>query len=429
MAGNVYGKIDCSSFLNSNTAVDRESYGSEMYTNLFNFLTYLSGNNIVDLVTYFTGSFASGTGIDYWDTANKGGLGQFSVWKWKANANRNWDWYLFVQGTSGSTNVNVNANCTPTYLDNNSVNLPTDNKGILVQMALSISGSSSYNPWNGTISMGGAFKGNPVWVTGSNPSASLHVFPRTNNISGSVIPVVTKSLCAYIMGDSSGFNSYYRTHYFADNDSLVIFDDHNHNNTLLTNAYFANYFGTFKLNPGISQSNLQYTIGQSGSLGLVMLCGATFNSSTTRQNHTIPEYTNIGPVTIDGTVIPGGVLATTNIGVRRFYLSNDNYIFNQNLYPNGFTNYKYEERPIMVVANESPFVGMIGWIDTPLFRNICSGLQSHSVKGDGTRVVFGGNTNVINRKISTVWSGSNPPGTTYFNRGGTNIFVPSSSIY
>jgi hypothetical protein len=82
----------------------------------------------------------------------------------------------------------------------------------------------------------------------------------------------------------------------------------------------------------------------------------------------------------------------------------------------------------MVVANESPFVGMVGWLDSPLFRSVC-GLQSQIVKGDGTRAVFGGNTTVINRKISTVWSGSNPPGTTCFNRAGTNIFIPSSSIY
>jgi len=426
MAGNVYGKIDCSNIFYSNEV---DTHGNEMYVNLFNFLTYLSGNNVVDLVTYFTGSLALGSGTDYWDTANRCGQGAFSVWKWKANANRNWDWYMMIQNHSGSSNLQINANCTPTLLGGGT--FYSNAKGILMQIAISVSGSISYNPWNGTISMGNAAKTTPVWVTGSNPSASLHVFPRTNNISGS--DPTAKSTVMIIGRESSNTSPVaYRAHFLADSDSLVMFSDHANNiignGPCLSQNYFASYYGPFKLIPGISQSNIVNTLGQSGSLGFVSLTSIIQNS-TGRSSTTIPEYTNIGPITTDINSYEGGLLATTDIGVRRYFVSNDNTSMVSTYNPNsmlGIANNELDERMFSLILNENPYYGFAGWLDTPLFRNVVN-INTHHVRYDGLRAVFGGTTVIADRKISTVWSGSNPPGA-FWGRTGYNIFVPSSSI-
>ena len=86
----IYGKVDCyTESLTGIQTVDMIRTSQEVYVGLFKFLEYLQTQGQTELITYYSGSGSSGTGKDYWNTANIAGSNSFSVWKISANADRN----------------------------------------------------------------------------------------------------------------------------------------------------------------------------------------------------------------------------------------------------------------------------------------------------------------------------------------------------
>lgn len=152
-----------------------------------------------------------GPGTGWWDEPTRFGNNGWSCFRWNSSSTRTWEWYMFIQNcdTQGPTSPG-----TPGYTIPGSGN----SRGVLVAAAISISGSTTRNPWGGTTgSLGSDTKGNPVWISGSN-NYKLFIFPEANGVSG-----VLSGARDGLSGDFSfGGNSSHRiVNLISDDDSFI----------------------------------------------------------------------------------------------------------------------------------------------------------------------------------------------------------------
>lgn len=440
MTTNIYGKIDCFSNIVAGSAATQHHAVNESYVQLYKFMQYLETQGVVSLYTMYSGSVqgAGSFGIGYWDEASRIGSGAFSVWRWLPNtsSNRSWDWYMMLQCTSGAANIDaLPAQALPLRTDVNSTEANSTLTVLAAAFALSGSGAS-ISPWNGTVDVSGvAAKGSVVWTSGSGIGNSVHVFPRGNNITGSFATNKqdTFSISRYAT-TTLATNAKMRTHMFSDGDGILICLDSAISNggtaTLLQN-YNVFYIGPYSMIDAISQSNPGKVLGVSGSKGFMAFSSKAENALSTVMTNastTTPNTTNIGSTTAAAATQNGGAFANTDIGVRIYQIDYGNY--NTTTYaPNKLisTGSVFDEKVWNVTFTEtSLFNGAAGYLNTPLIRSVV-GLQSHDVRPDGLRAVFGGSNTVTNPMITTPWSGSNSPGTNT-TRDGINFTIANYTL-
>lgn len=403
-----YGKLDCLS-----SVVTAENLSGEYYKSFCDFMSYLTASNVATLVSWNSGSGAVSGSFNertYWDGAKRFGLGAHSLWKFHTSSTRNWEWYLYTQVVSGADTVRQTFN-TPIsgyagpvgYL--NAVS-NTGNRGILFQAAVCFSGSSSFNPWNGSISDGSgnasqaAGNGLIRWVSGAN-ARNLYVLPRSNDVGGANSTGKDSGLALGNVHIASVTSLRY--HFIYDGDALVVAKSEG-----LLNTYAFSYIGAFQLRNSLTAS------GICGSdYGFLMYSGDETNNS-------IATNTVFGDTAGTTIVRNGGIAVPIKdmVSGSKTAIGNILGTFPDSTYqPNTLVN-KFEEFPYYIGVSEAPFVGLVGTFNTGLLKAMRD-VQVHDTTADFSRAVFGGSTTVSNLKISTPWTGSSPPGTST-SRTGSN---------
>lgn len=433
----IYGKTDCVTYYRTSTgaAPGNAVMAGDYYTSLYKFLVYLSGSGVTELVSMNTGS--GGNGVGYANEATRFGNGAFSVWKFKANATRDWDWYLYIHGMNGTNSFLSPSNVVPTRTAiGTTMSLSDETVMLGMQAAFSVSGVYSRNPWNGSISLSGtAYKGSPVWTSGSN-NYTLGVLPRINNSSGSFD--TNKEMMATVLhtrffqnGGTAKANGRARYHYLFDGDGFLFAVDHTINNVALTGSYYTSYVGPFNLMTSIIQANSgsMDLLGGTGSLGFVMLGQPDWqenNMWNAPTQHTLYEYSTYGSRVPLTSTPEGGVFVTKTIGVRTCVLANNSVVHTTQYSPNPFANFAYDQIPFSVLSNETNFAGFVGLLSTSLIRSIVGTPTSHDVGSNGLRAVIAANNTAANRKITIPWSGSAPG--TNLTREGITMSLPNYTL-
>jgi hypothetical protein len=394
-----YAKIDSYS-----APANTEHIAGEQWKNLCDFMTYLSGSDLVTLVSWnsganaLTGSFENRT---YPEDNFAFGRGTHALWRINTSSTRNWEWYLYAQVVSGSAAVG-NETFNQPILNYGSSNFANDfsARGVLMQAAVCFSGSDSFNPWNGSISQGNSTAANPRWVSGSNDRI-MYVLPRSNDLGGSHATSRNNSVIMFFRS-SGGTRSRYNMIFDGDAFVFLVNEDSANNNLPL-------YVGPFELRNSLTSSGIC-----NSPYGFAMQYGYGVN---------VPILTTLFGNTAGNTFDPQGGIAvplSTMVSGSKGGIADITQTFNSITYqPNYFTE-KYDEFPVMIGVNESPDFGLLGQFNYGLYRTVL-GANSDDVNSDLSRAIIGsGNTTTINSfKISVPWTGSLAPGTS-FSRTGSN---------
>ncbi|MFA6049664.1 MAG: hypothetical protein WC761_00435 [Candidatus Paceibacterota bacterium] len=406
-----YGKLDC--YSNVSTT---EHLGGDYYKSFVDFLSYLSASNQVSLVSWNSGSsVAAGTFANrtYPESTLPFGGGAHSLWKFHTSSTRNWEWYMYAQACSGAAGSIRQAFNTPMSgyaAGGDAINGNNTYRGVIIQTAVCFSGTTSFNPWNGSISEGAgnasttAGNGGQRWVSGSNDRI-MYVLPRSNDVGGTT--QFQKSNSVTLASVMSTNDTTLRYSFIYDGDALLAIND----DSLNTSQYSLSYFGPFELRNSLTASGIcgspygmtMYTQFAAITSGDAVTLGTVFGDtagSTTAQN---------GGIAIPiGTMMTGSKVAIPNVVAT----------FSAVAYqPNTVTG-QYDEFPLVIGASESPHFGLLGQFNYGLFRTIRKA-QTQSVLSDFSRAVFGGTTTTTDMKISVPWTGSFAPGVS-LSRTGSN---------
>lgn len=387
-----YAKLNC--ILNP---PNKENLANEQYKNICDFMSYLTGSGVADLVSWNSGSGAVSGSFDtrtYWDGNRPFGLGAHSLWRMLANAERPWDWYLYLQVVSASATVGAQTFNQPILSYGSATYggfFGGNNRGVIVQTAVCFSGSTSFNPWNGSISDGNSTAANPRWVSGSN-DRTMYVLPRSNDLGGSHAASRDNSI-RFTIAEMTVANQT-TNHYIYDGDSLYCGTDYNY-----SRGIEVQYNGSFELHSGLSGSGIC-----GGTKGFVMYSGFTAGSTF----FTNTEFGNTAGSTADpqgGVGVPIGIMVSGSRAGRLELISNFLLTAYQ---PNPLLK-GFDEFPIFVGVNENPYFGYLGNLNSGLIKGVI-GVQSYTTTQDLSRAVVGGNLVPSDRKISIPWTGSFGPG-------------------
>lgn len=393
-----YAKLECFS-----ATANTEHIAGEQWKNFCDFMTYLSGSDKVTLITWNSGSSASAGSFEnrtYWDGNLSFGRGAHAVWRINTSSTRNWEWYLYAQVVSGSAAVANETFNSPIViysyanLDNNS-----NNRGIIMQAAVCFSGTTSFNPWNGTISQGNSTAGTPRWVSGAL-DRTMYVLPRSNDIGGTHATNRNNSISII----SRSTSTTQRFHMLFDGDAFAFF----HATSTNPVTYYPMYVGPYELRNSLTSSGIC-----SSPYGFAM--HSAYNVDAFMLTTTFGDTAGSTVNPQGGIAVPIGVLVSGSKGG----IPNITQTFGASTYqPNYFTN-KYDEFPVMIGVNESPNFGLLGQFNYGLYRTVL-GPNSEDVVSDLSRAIIGsGGGTIGNRMISIPWTGSLAPGTT-FSRSGSN---------
>jgi hypothetical protein len=390
-----YAKLDCLS-----TVATAENLSGEYYKSFCDFMSYLTASNVATLVSWNSGSGAVSGSFDtrtYWDGARPFGLGSHTLWRFHTSSTRNWEWYLYAQVVSGNLGVQRYAFNTPISGYNNSFDAPAgnqNNRGILIQSAVCFSGSSSFNPWNGSLSDGsgnasqGAGNGLIRWVSGAN-NRQLYVLPRSNDINGDTSTRKDNGICfPYIIAAST---SPFRYHFIYDGDALFVATDQSNNNT-----YGFGYIGGFELRNALTASG----IGES-DFGFLLYAGPEGNAGSIIINTSFGDTAGTNSTTNGGIAVPIGNMTS---GSKTAIPQSINNFLGSTYQPNTLTS-TYDEFPVYVGSSEAGTAGYLGNMNSGLVRYV-NNLQSHDMKDDFSRAIVGGTTTLTDNKMSIPWTGS-----------------------
>lgn len=383
-----YAKLNCIS-----NPVNKENIANEQYKSLMDFMSYLTGSGVADLVSWNSGSGAVSGSFDtrtYWDGARPFGLGAHSLWRMKSNTERPWDWYMYVQVVSASAAVAAQTFNQP-IVNGGSTNIANNSqyRGVIIQTAACFSGSTSFNPWNGTISDGNSTAANPRWVSGST-DRTMYVLPRSNDLGGS--HTTSRNNSVIFNSAQIGTTNQATNHYIYDGDGMYAGSDWNY-----SRGIDIRYFGAFNLNPSLSGSGIA-----GGTKGFIMYTGY----SATDTFFTNTAFGDTAGTSFDpqgGVGVPIGIMVS---GSRAGILQVMSNFISTTYQPNLLIG-KFDEFPVYVGVAETPYFGFLGTID--MFKGII-GAQSYTVTQDLSRFVLGGNTTITNRKLTLPWTGSFAPG-------------------
>lgn len=394
-----YAKLDCRSL-----PAAAENNINETYYGLMDFLSYLSSSNQCTLVSWNSGSSAvAGTFSTrtYWDGAAPFGMGSHSIWRFHTSSMRNWEWYMYVQVASGSAAINqafnqpvTSSSSTGVSSNTNIVGITTA-RGILLQTAVCVSGTTSFNPWGGTVSQGNSTAGSPRWISGSN-DRRLYVLPRSNDLGGT--HALQKANCSTFGSiPSISTLTQARYHFFYDGDALIYLQDLNE-----AGAYDFTYVGSFELRNELTSSGIG-----GGPYGFCMISPYNYLASDTIQLNTVfgstagSESSRSG----GGIAVPIGDLVS---GSKGMICNTVGTFFSRTYQPNYFTG-KYDEFPVSVGFSEVPYYGIAGSLNGGLVKLIV-GPEVHQVTADYRNAIFGGSLTLTDAKIIVPWSGSVAPG-------------------
>lgn len=393
-----YAKLDCFS-----APTNVEQIAGEAFENFCEFMTYLSASDKVTLITWNSGSSAptgSFTSRTFPDGNLPFGRGAHALWRINTSSTRNWEWYLYAQVVSGSAAI-ANETFNQPIVGNASTNFYNSStfRGIAFQAAVCFSGSTSFNPWNGTVSQGNSTAANPRWVSGALDRA-MYVLPRSNDLGGTHATSRNNSLPLYYNDTTA--NRRTRYNFIFDGDALL---------TMLSfdnSQYALAYVGPFELRNSLTGSGIC-----TGSYGFVCASGGT---STTMPINSVFGDTAGSTINYNGGIgVPIGVLVSGSKGA----IANITSTFGSTTYqPNYFTG-KYDEFPIMVGVSENPNFGLLGQFNYGLIR-LTYGTQSEDSVSSLDRAIIGNDITIGNSKISIPWTGSLAPAASY-SRSGSNF--------
>ena len=394
-----YGMLDCSA-----SHVTAENTTGTHYKSLMNFMSYLTASNVATLIAWNSGSTTSSGSFNertYFDGAKPYGVGAHSVWKMHTSSTRNWEWYMYLQVVSGAAGAIRQAFNTPiSGYANAGDNIlgSSANRGILIQTALCISGTTSFNPWSGSLGTG-SFDGsdnagNPRWHSGSINN-NLYVLPRNNDV-GSITPLCfSQKSNAVILGNVlASSDTPIVFSYIYDGDALVYVSDNNLNTT-----YGAGYVGAFELRNSLTGSGFG-----NGPHGFIMLTNSVKDATNTLVlNASIGDTAGIAPSN-GGIALPPNIVSGSKIAILNSLSS-----FLSTTFGSSSLTSKYDEHPIYVGYNENPYNGYVGCLNTGLVKFMFK-TSNHDVSVTPAKAVFGGANNNTTMKISIPWTGSNAPG-------------------
>jgi hypothetical protein len=385
-----YAKLNCIS-----NPVNKEHIANEQYKSFMDFMSFLTGSGVAELISWNSGSGAVSGSFNtrtYWDGTRPFGLGAHSLWKMTANANRPWDWYMYLQLVSGSATVAAQTFNQP-IVSYNSANFAANSnlRGVAIQTAVCFSGSTSFNPWNGTISDGNSTAANPRWASGSL-DRTMYIFPRSNDLGGS--HTTSRNNSVAILYASIGTTNQTTDHFIYDGDALYVGNDLN-----LSRTIRINYNGAFDLNPQLSGSGIC-----GGTKGFMAYLG-TSATDTVFTNTAFGDTAGTAGDPTGGVGVPIGIMVS---GSRTGVLQTIGTFPGSSYQPNYIVG-EYDEFPIYVGVAESPYVGFLGNLSSG-FINLVVGPQSYHISENKLRAVVGGNLVPGNRKATIPWTGSYAPG-------------------
>jgi hypothetical protein len=408
-----YGKLDCYS-----VGIE-ETIGNEIFKNFFDFMSHLTASNVATLVAWNSGSSVASASFNqrgFWDQNNPYGVAANAVWRFPTSSTRPFEWYLYTQIVSGSAATQFSFVNPITGYGSSTTNLANNSstRAIIIQAAVCSSGTSFFNPWNGSgVADGASNAGNPRWVPGGT-NRTMYILPRSNDNGGTAVHIAQKSNATSIAGWSAS-STRVRYHFICDGDSLValVSDDTNARST-----YSFNYVGPFELRNDLSTSGIC-----SSSFGLTM-----FNVLTSPLANTVvygTTYGDTGGSTVaqnGGISVPiGGTDASqAGSGSKGAVLATISSLTDITYQPSMYTTL-VDEFPILIAGNEAPSFGLLGTFNTGLVRCLGAGAAVHDVNLDNSRAVFGGSTIIgaATLKITIPWTGSLPPGLNQTRTGNT----------
>ena len=220
-------------------------------------LKYLEGLGITTEIARNTGSFTNGRGggTGWWDQADRFGQNGWACFRWNSNSNRSWEWYMLIQNCDQTGPSGPGA---PGF----SVPGTGNTRGFHLATAISISGSTTENPWGGTTgSLNADTKGSPVWVT-SSVDYKLFIFPDANGVSGVLANGVTSTDREGLVFDSAtgGNAAHRRAHFISDDDTFIYLRNNEDTNwTMMYCGLFEPFTEVTKNSSGV-ESNLPYFV-------------------------------------------------------------------------------------------------------------------------------------------------------------------------
>jgi hypothetical protein len=388
------------------------SPGTDYYMTIFQFLSssYAAAEGI-ELIAYNTGTNGTG-GMNYSDEPQRVGDNSIALFRFNLASP---PFYVLLQFASGSTLTgqtfapNTLTTLTASLYGNSSGNGGADrtitpgfahsNGATAIAVACRADGG---NPWNGTLSMGGAVKGNPVWISGSS---QLCVWPRSNGQSGSfdVTSSAFNPSVNYrrhnmfpLVNNVSMSNRHSTVSVVANRENLLIATDVGNSGS---STFW--YFGKYNARPGLTPQ-----------VPYVCLC-------TTSSNNDPPFRVRPHKFgTLDGTPEEGGVAhPTASFGVRQCSLDYmRTFVNNVNLHPNtmfGFP-HKFDQFVYFLLLDEDP--DQYGYLGTIDFFRLVYGTVPRGVSRTRQWAIFG-STLPYTAKLLIPWDNSSPAGSGGNRRG------------
>lgn len=367
---------------------------NEAFVTLHNFLSVSCAPLGVERIACNTGSNPSGSGMSFWDSNQSASNNAWACFRFNSASS---PFYALIQYTHspflGATGSNALGDASSAF--------PW---GVAVQVAFREDGGVA---WNGTTSSNGTdSKGTPVWTSGSS---RLHVFPRSNNPTGSH-DANKNNMNMFFRASGYSQNDLFNlseggtgavAHWFADRDNFLFMAD-----VGALGNYSAVFFGRYIPRTDISAS-YPYMMASwfpssadQNPFRLSTIYGATGGGITTAQ-------------------FQGGVVhPSSSFGVRTYSLTLHELFHQSRFHPNRSivtASNRYDEHRPMIVMNEEPnHFGFVG--TTPDFFKIGWGIPTGAMSSSGDWAAFNlsfafGLNRVWNTyaKIIVPWTGSVKP--------------------
>lgn len=397
-------------FLDAHTNVaSSDNAGNEIWKGFCTFMGHLTASNVATLIAWNSGATCLSGSFNtrgYWDETRMMGNGAHTVWKMHTSSTRNWEWYLYAQIVSGaSANVAQSFNMPMSGYASTGGTLAgsSGNRGILIQAVLCTSGAagtSSFNPWSGSLSTGSdgsSTAGYPRWISGSTGLNQLYCLPRSNDLGGPATAVLQKAN-GVIFANMFVSTTTLQFNFIYDGDAMISFIDSSPTANLGT--YGIGYVGAFEMRNSLTASGFG-----GGRHGFAMYTQATPQANTMAVATTFGDLLGTATAQNGGISVPLGQMVS---GSKNAIANTVATFAGVTYQPNTITG-QYDEFPIYIGANDTPNVGLLGVLNTGLIK-YAHNAKSEAVLADNSRAFLGGSVTQAEFKITVPWTGSRAPG-------------------
>jgi len=407
MSGPFYGKVEC----RSNTGTQYTN-AQEVFKAVYDFFTFLESQNVVTIITRWNGDGA-GTGTDYHDGGAPFKTHAFFVVEWRtastspANGSyagpRTQPFYTLVQFARSDQGAAYNSgtNGLPASIFGviQGTGLSSGSGVVGIQMAVGVGGD--FNPWNGTINLGAAAKGDPVWKNPASGGTGRFVFPRSNQPLAVV--GTGASTPSHVTSQQNQVQLFYRAfdgtavryHMVADYDGFSFHWDYNNS------LYAFNYHGIYTPRAGLTPTYPYVMLQGQGALGM-----GTGNI--------------YGDYAGTNSTIQGGIAVETyGTDVRGIILGRIDEVLSTTAQPNRwFSPATYDEMPILMGPYDyhGGLAGSLPWI-----REVAN-IANLDTSSDARKIVLGNTATVSTPKIIVPWNNTVTHGSGVTREGTTGAF-------